>query len=230
MDHETFAAQVEALREKFRVITWDMPCHGRSSAIDRDLPFSETAAGFIRDLLDHLEIETAILAGLSLGSYVSQVAAHRYPKRIEATIHIGGGPLHPPVSPLVSMATPLIGFFVRLYPSKSIFRAFASHRALRAETRAYMERVAEESGKELMAHLTQELIRDMVRGLPEHTLEPKLLCHGDHETAFVRRQIHRWHREDPESHLRVIDDAHHVANQDNPEGTNRVILEFLESL
>jgi 3-oxoadipate enol-lactonase len=230
MNNETFRAQAEALQNKFRVIIWDMPYHGKSSPICNKLPFSETTASIIIDLLDHLKIEKAVLAGLSLGSYVTQIAAHKYPQRVKATVHIGGGPLHPPVTPLIKVVNPLIGLFIKLYPSSRIFKAFASHRSLKPETRAYMEKVAAENGKEVMSHLTQEIMRDMVRGLPRHTAEPKLLCHGDHEVSFVKKQMHRWHKECPESRLAIIENAHHIANQDNPEMTNRVLLDFLDKV
>ena len=229
MNHETFKGQVDALQEEYRVIVWDMPYHGKSNPIDNRLPFSEAAADFIKDLLDHLEIKEAVLAGLSLGSYVTQIAAYKYPEKVKATIHIGGGPLHPPVPSLLKIFNPLIGLFIKLYPSSLIFKAFANHRALKQETRDYMVRVAAENGKAVMAHLTQELMRDMVRGLPGHTAEPKLLCHGDHEISFVQKQMKKWHEECPNSQLKVIEDAHHVANQDNPEGTNKILLDFLGS-
>lgn len=229
MNHETFKAQAEGLQNKYRVIIWDMPYHGKSSPICNNLPFTETTADFIIDLLDHLRIEKAVLAGLSLGSYVTQIATHKYPERVKATVHIGGGPLHPPVTPLFKIANPLIGLFIKLYPSNRIFKAFASHRTLKPETRAYMERVAAETGKKVMSHLTQEIMRDMVRGLPRHTSEPKLLCHGDHEISLVQKQMNRWHKECPESQLVIIENAHHIANQDNPEMTNKVLIDFLDS-
>jgi pimeloyl-ACP methyl ester carboxylesterase len=228
MNHETFKAQAEGFQHKYKVIIWDMPYHGKSSPICKKLPFSETTADLIIDLLDHLKIEKAVLAGLSLGSYVTQIAAHKYPEKVKATVHIGGGPLHPAVTPLIKIFNPLIGLFIKLYPSNKIFKAFASHRTLKPETRAYMERVAAENGKNVMAHLTQELMRDMVRGLPRHTNEPKLLCHGDHEIAFVQKQMNRWHKECPESRLAIIENAHHIANQDNPEETNKVQIDFLD--
>lgn len=230
MNHETFRGQVDGLKDKYRVIIWDMPYHGNSSPICNKLPFSETAADFIVDLLDHLNIEKAVLAGLSLGSYVTQIAAHKYPEKVKATIHIGGGPLHPPVTPLFKIANPLIGLFINLYPSSKIFKAFANHRTLKPETRVYLERIAAENGKKVMSHLTQELMRDMVRGLPRHTSEPKLLCYGDHEITFVQKQMKRWHKKCPESELVIIENAHHVANQDNPVETNGVIINFLDEV
>ena len=229
MNHETFKAQAETLQEKYRVIIWDLPYHGKSSPIDYKLPFSETTAAFINDLLDHLKIEKVVLAGLSLGSYVTQIFAYKYPEKVKATIHIGGGPLHPPVTSLLKIVTPLIGPFIALYPRRMVFKAFAKHRTLKPETRAYLERVAAENGKKVMSHLTKELMRDMVRGLPYHTTEPKLLCHGDHEISLVQKQMKRWHDQCPQTQLKIIENAHHIANQDNPEGTNKVVLDFLDS-
>ncbi len=229
MSHETFKGQVAGLQEKYRVIIWDMPYHGKSSPIDNSLPFSETAADFINGLLDHLEIDKAFLAGLSLGSYVTQIATYKYPEKVKATIHIGGGPLHPRVSPLFRIFNPLISLFISLYPKKYLFKTFAEHRALMPETKLHMERVASKNGKKVLSHLTRELLRDMTRGLPRHTEEPKLFCHGDHEVAMVRKMMERWHRECVNSKLMVINNAHHVANQDNPEETNRAIIDFLES-
>lgn len=229
MNHETFKAQAEALQDQYRVILWDLPYHGKSAPIDDNLPYTETAADLLTDLLDHLEVKKTVLAGLSLGSYVTQIAAYKYPEKTKATIHIGGSPLHPPVTSLIKIANPLIGLFIAFYPSSQIFKAFAEHRALKQETRSYLEKVASENGKKVMSHLTQELLRDMTRGLPHYTSEPKLLCHGDHETAFVQKQKARWHKHCPESELQIIKDAHHIANQDNPEETNRSILKFLAS-
>ena len=230
MNHETFKAQAETLQEKYRVIIWDMPYHGKSSPIDKKLPFSETTADLISNFLDHLKIEKAVLAGLSLGSYVTQIAAYKYPEKVKATIHIGGSPLHPPVTSLLKIANPLIGLFINLYPERKVFKAFAEHRTLKPETRDYLERIATENGKQVMSHLTKELMRDMARGLPNHTAEPKLLCHGDHEISMVRNQMKRWHNDCPQTQLKIIEDAHHIANQDNPEATNKVLLDFLAGI
>ncbi len=88
MDHRSFEQQVTALEDRYRVIVWDMPYHGRSSAIDRGLRLSTTAADFTMAIMDELGIQRAVLAGLSLGSFVVQQAAHRYPDRVTAAIHI----------------------------------------------------------------------------------------------------------------------------------------------
>lgn len=74
MDHRSFKRQVEALKENYRVIVWDMPFHGKSSAIDKNVSFSEASADFIMGIMDVLNIRKAVMAGLSLGSFVIQKA------------------------------------------------------------------------------------------------------------------------------------------------------------
>ena len=56
MDHRTFAEQVNALQDRYRVIVWDMPYHGRSSSLDKNLRFSTTAADLLFAILDELVV------------------------------------------------------------------------------------------------------------------------------------------------------------------------------
>ncbi len=230
MDHQTFVAQIDALKDRFKVIVWDMPYHGNSSPIDYKAPFTLTAADFIVELLDHTGTDSAILVGQSLGSFVTQQVVHKYPDRVMATVHIGGGSMYPGFTPLLKLFNPLISLFISLYPEKSVFKAFASHRALKPETRAYMEEVSARTGKKVLSHVTQELLRDMVKGIPQPSTEPMLLLHGDHEASFVKKLLRDMKKNNPNSHLEVVNDAHHIANQDNPEELNRMLLSFLDNL
>ncbi len=230
MDHKTFIPQVDALKGRYRAIIWDMPYHGMSLPMDYGASFTLTAAEFIVDILDYTGTDQAILVGQSLGSFVTQQVVHKYPERVTATVHIGGGALYPGYSPLLKLLNPLISLFITLYPDKSLFKAFARHRALKPETRAYMEQVAGRTGKKVLSHVTRELLRDMVKGLPEPSKEPMLLLHGDHEASFVKNMLRKMHHNNPNSQLAVVNDAHHIANQDNPEEFNRILLSFLDEL
>jgi len=227
MDHQTFIPQIDALKDQYRIIIWDMPFHGKSSPLDHNEPFIKTAADLIMELLDHTKTDKAILVGQSLGSFVTQRAAHRHPQRVTATVHIGGGSLYPGYSPLLKLLNPLMSLFITLYPDRSVFKAFASHRALKPDTRAYMQQVAEKTGKQVLSHVTQQLLTDMVNGLPEPSKKPMLLIHGDHEATLVKNILQKMKQHNPNSQLAVVHDAHHIANQDNPEEFNKILLSFL---
>ncbi len=230
MDHKTFLSQVEVLKKHYTVIVWDMPFHGNSSPLNTKGFYTASAADFIKDLLDQTQTDKAVLVGLSLGSFVVQQAVHKYPERVAGTVHIGGGSLYPGYPSILKLFNPIIGFFIALYPSRSIFKTFAKHRALKPETRAYMEKTATKTGKGVMAHLTQEMLRDMVKGLRKPSNEPMLLLYGDHETSFVKKTMQKMHHNNPNSQIMEVKDAHHVANQDNPEKVNEILLSFLTDL
>ncbi len=230
MDHRTFNDQVSALEKDYRVIVWDMPYHGRSWGIDRDLRFSKTAADFLIAILDELAIDQATLAGLSLGSLVTQEAAYRYPNRVNACVHISGGPLYPKYSPILIAMIPMITLSMKLYPFTPLKKAFAEHKALADETKAYLMETVSQTGKDMITHLTNEMVRDMVIGIPEPNTQPSLIVYGDHDIRFLRNMSIKWHQRQPNSQLVEIKNAHHILNQDNPAAFNAALLSFLAEI
>ncbi|MCD8509924.1 MAG: alpha/beta hydrolase [Bacillus sp. (in: Bacteria)] len=230
LDNQTFWKQVEGLKKEYRILIWDMPFHGKSSKINERLPFSETAADFLMELLSKLELRKAILVGQSLGSFVSQYATWKYPDMVAATVHIGGAPLYPKYSKLFKGLNPLISPMLRAYPEKSLYKTFSKHKALSEDTRYYMEHVSSRTGRQIIAHLTKEMVRDMVQGLPKRSEQPMLLTYGDHDISFIKKMNSKWHKEQPNSELAVIKDAHHIANQDNPEQFNAILSDFVSRL
>ncbi len=87
MDHEMFAPQVAALRDRWRCITWDERAHGATETTPDDFSYWDSASDVL-GLLDHLGIERAVLAGMSQGGFLSQRAALTAPERVRALILI----------------------------------------------------------------------------------------------------------------------------------------------
>ncbi len=86
MDHTMFDAQVQALSPEYRVITWDERGHGPTTAPG---PFSYwDSARDALGLLDHLEVERAVLGGMSQGGFISLRAALLAPDRVRGLILI----------------------------------------------------------------------------------------------------------------------------------------------
>ena len=77
--------QVKNLSSGFRVLTLDLRGHGDSEA-----PLwrysVETYADDIRALLDHLSIDQVVLAGFSMGGYVTFAFCRKYPDRVKALV------------------------------------------------------------------------------------------------------------------------------------------------
>jgi pimeloyl-ACP methyl ester carboxylesterase len=110
-DHTFWGMQVQEYRERFRTIAFDPRGTGRSSRPEEvesytSRALSEDALG----LLDALEVESAHVAGLSLGSAVAQELALAHPERVRSlqlhgTWGRGDGPFLEAVAALEGPAT-----------------------------------------------------------------------------------------------------------------------------
>jgi len=85
MDHEMFAPQVEALRDEYRVVTWDERGFGSTTSDGRPFDYWDSARDCI-GLLDHLGIDQAVFGGMSQGGWISMRAALLAPDRVRALV------------------------------------------------------------------------------------------------------------------------------------------------
>lgn len=85
MDHELFGPQVEALHSDYRVITWDQRCHGLTESTADQFTYWDSADD-LAGLLDHLDVQQAVLGGMSQGGFVSMRLALRHPERVSALV------------------------------------------------------------------------------------------------------------------------------------------------
>jgi pimeloyl-ACP methyl ester carboxylesterase len=83
---EDWRGVTERLRERRRVIAPDRPGYGRTGG--RAVGFAENAAALI-ELLDRLEVESAVVVGHSWGSGVALATAAKFPQRVEALVLVG---------------------------------------------------------------------------------------------------------------------------------------------
>lgn len=87
MDSDMFEPQVRELSDEFRCITWDERAFGRTEYDGKPFTYWDSADDAI-GLLDHLDVPTAVLAGMSQGGFLSLRAALRHPARVRALVLI----------------------------------------------------------------------------------------------------------------------------------------------
>lgn len=80
-DHSMWEPQVQALKDRYRVVTYDVRGLGRSPAGGVP-PSMEGLVDDLLILLDRLGIPAAVLCGLSMGGYIALRAAERAPRRM----------------------------------------------------------------------------------------------------------------------------------------------------
>jgi 3-oxoadipate enol-lactonase len=84
-DHSMWTHQMEALKQDYRVIAPDLRGHGQSEAILGSYRM-DLMADDLRALLQELEVERAVLAGLSMGGYILFAFWRIYPHVVQALI------------------------------------------------------------------------------------------------------------------------------------------------
>jgi pimeloyl-ACP methyl ester carboxylesterase len=78
---EIWSGMAYKLSKGYRVITVDLPGHGRSDNCSADYTM-EFLAELIKELLDKLNIRKAFITGHSLGGYVTLAFLEKYPDRL----------------------------------------------------------------------------------------------------------------------------------------------------
>ncbi len=97
-DESSWQSQVPAFSKSYRVITLDLPGHGKSD-LPRDGKFSmELFARAVEAVRSEAKVERAVFAGHSMGTPVIRTYATMYPSRVaglvlvDGLVQIAGGP------------------------------------------------------------------------------------------------------------------------------------------
>jgi pimeloyl-ACP methyl ester carboxylesterase len=217
-----WCGQVEALRRLYRLIPWDMRGHGESDSPDDQALYShQHTVDDMRAILDHLHIDQAVIAGHSLGGFMSLAFHVAYPQRVKALILQGCGP----------------GY--RNAEARATWNTRAEQRARTLETqglsmlgggsevRISTQRSAHGLAKAARGILAQVDAR-VIDSLP-HIRVPTLIIVGEDDTPFVNGSHYMTSRI-PHATEVVVQNAAHGANVDQPEVVNQAIQTFLQQL
>jgi len=212
--------QHRALSPRWRVISWDMRGHGQTDSPDD--PSQYSAALTVADmhaLLEHLGVERAVIAGLSLGGYVSLAFALAYPEMVRALVICDSGP----------------GY--RNSEARAAWNARAHERAAELEARGLdaLARRSRETQQAVhrsapgLAHAARGMLAQqdsrVIDALPSLRW-PTLIIVGDQDQPFVAPSEYMA-KKIPGARLEVIRGAGHSSNLDQPEIFNRVLRDFL---
>lgn len=88
-DHTVFRFQVEALRDRYRLLAVDLPGHGRSGEPGEPYSMDLLARG-VAAVMDAAEVEKAVLVGHSNGTPVIRQFYRLYPQRTRALVVLDG--------------------------------------------------------------------------------------------------------------------------------------------
>ena len=214
--------QVEALRDRYRVITWDMRGHGRSDYPSDPSAYSEAhTVADMAALLDECATDKAIIGGLSLGGYMSLAFYHAHPQRTRALLLFDTGP----------------GY--KNDEAREGWNESAEKRASAFEDRG-LDALNLSPEVAASRHRNAEGLALAARGMlvqtDSHVIEslpaidvPTLIVVGTEDKPFLAATDYMANKISG-ARKALIEDAGHASNIDQPEAFNSVLEQFLSAL
>ncbi|MEE8606852.1 MAG: alpha/beta fold hydrolase [Nitrospiraceae bacterium] len=234
LNRNMWAPQVQALSRQHRVITVDLRGHGES-----DAPLwrytMEQFADDLTGVLDHLSIQQAVMAGLSMGGYILFAFYRKYANRVNA----------------------LILSDTRAQPDTDEGRAGRFNMAQSAYTQG-SGAIADVMLSKLLCpaslHTRPELVQQVRGMITAMTLGgmagdlmgmadrpdsvpllstiacPTLIIVGELDLATPPSDAHLMSEQIPGAQLKIIPGAAHLPNLEQPEAFNDAVRSFLASI
>lgn len=233
-DKSSWQPQMEFLKDTQRVIAYDIRSFGKSTADNEKASMSLFADDLIK-LMDALEMDKAVVCGLSMGGYILLNAVNRYPERFKAIIlsdsqciadspeakekryktieHIEAGGLNDFAN----------GFIKNVFCQESV-----------ENKKELVERIKTIVLTTLPATITGTLAAlaersEMCSSLNKISVPALILCgNEDKVTPFAQSEI--LHQHIVGSTLHSIAQAGHLSNLEQPEQFNRHVTKFISAL
>lgn len=229
MDHEMFVHQVAALRDQYRVITWDERCFGTTEFDGQPFSYWDSARDCLA-LLDHLGIDRAVVGGMSQGGFLSLRAALTAPERVRGLILLdtAAAAEHPEVAAGYQQ---MIDTWTTVGPVDELAEIIANIIIADPAENAVWIAKWQARPKELLAQAGACLLSrdDITDRLGEITC-PALVIHGTDDTAITMDKAETLAAGLVGCGGVVKVGGAHAANLTNPEPVNAAILEFLAGL
>jgi pimeloyl-ACP methyl ester carboxylesterase len=226
--------QVEALKDNYRVIAYDIRGHGNSDAGIGDF-FIELFVIDLLHLINQLKLEKPILCGLSMGGYIALNAVIRFPALFDALILndsqcIADTPEQKEKRKLTMVNIKENG--VEKFADDSIKNLFASE--------SYIKKKKEIAAiKEMIMNTSKLSLCNTLNALAErkescsqlHEIDiPVLIMVGKEDKITPLAAARMMHENIHDSSLKIIAHAGHVANMENPAAFNLHLATFVDQV
>jgi pimeloyl-ACP methyl ester carboxylesterase len=212
--------QMDALADGYHIIAWDMRGHDRSDSPDDPALYSHEAT--IHDMaavLDACGVGRAIIAGLSLGGFMSLAFHLAHPTRTEALMLFDTGPGYKKDDGRAGWNR-LTDGMASAYETKGLAAAGTS-----AEVAVAHHRSAQGLAHAARGMLSQKDGR-VIESLPSIGV-PTLILVGENDAQF-RPSADYMAAKIPGAEKVILERAGHAANIDQPDAFNTAMRSFLD--
>lgn len=215
-------SQVRSLGERYNVVTWDMRGHGKSDSPDDPGAYSEAeTVADMAAILDACGVDQAVVAGLSLGGYMTLAFHLAHPARCRALMLFDTGPGFKKDEPRAGWNR----------TAEARARALED-KGLDALGAGQEVRIAQHRSAQGLALAARGMLAQfddrIIQSLPAIEI-PVLVLVGEKDEPFLIATDYMAGKI-PGAMKVVVPDAGHAANIDQPTAFNDAVHSFLETL
>jgi 3-oxoadipate enol-lactonase len=226
--------QIEALKNNYRVITFDLRGHGASTGHNGNFMIEQMSDDLVR-FMDALKIQKAIICGLSLGGFICLDAVERHPERFHGLILSGIQCMtddEETRNERVKTIGKLLSKGIGPYAEENIRKFFSS--------KSFISR--REEVKKCVAMIESTKINSIVRTLESLNERreycsrlssidmPVMLLAGREDRITPLSSARHIQETIPHATLNVIEYAGHLANLENTHDFNKHLIKFTDSI
>lgn len=225
--------QVDVLKDTYRLIIPDLRGYGESEVPNANMVLLDELTLDMAELLDELDVEDVIVAGLSMGGQIALEFYKLFPERVKGLI----------LADTDSRAEDEEGYARRLMLSKKLvddgMKKFTAERI-----HHFISAYSMENKPEVVQHLTEMMENTNAKGSSivqrgraerkdlTYCLDsidvPTLIVVGEHDEFTPVSTAEFLHENILDSILAIIEKAGHIPNMEQTDQFNEVLLKFLK--
>ena len=233
-DRSLWKPQLEGLGGDIRVIAPDLRGFGNSTEVP-DIMTMDAYASDLKELLDQLGVQRAVICGLSMGGYIALAFLTNHPEAVDGLILCNtrsGADDEKGRAGRYATATK-----VGDEGMANVAEGMVPKMMTEATATLHPERRA--TVKDMMARQRPTAVIAALRGMAERpdrtpmlaTIKvPTLIITGSKDELILPEESEAMAAAIPESKLVIIPDVAHLSNVEDPDAFNKTVQEFMEGL
>lgn len=227
-DKELWAIQKKSLKKYFRVITFDLWGFGQSSPVNGEAITMEEYADQVKQLLNQLHIQKAIIGGESMGGYITLSFLEKYPDSVQGLILSDTQSLAD--TPETKQKRELVALDVIENGTSNFINGFMT-KALTSQA----SKKTKNSLKDMLMKQDKLAVASAARGMAlrhdtsniiSNSTLPMLIITGDQDALISPEQSENMHHLAKNSKLVTIKNAGHLSNLEQPELWNQEVIQM----